>query len=389
MSSTLLDDNEDSVSNLTLQRLAYFALLGLLGIIVYALHFGRTIQFATVAGIGLLSAGASLMTGGLLGFLFGIPQSKSEKTSAQPPSEQKSSSDADTTPVATYQPNTNLEQVSDWLTKIIVGVGLTQIAQIPAKMKQLASYLSPGLGGTDNSQIFAMALLVYFLACGFLIGYLWTRLYLPGAFRMADLEALGKRVGLLQQQQQTDALALTMAERQVNPNTAAPALLVEKVKEAIKNASPSVKVQVFYRAEQLRSQTWRTEKSKMERTIPIFEALIESDPEDNFHRNHGQLGFALKDKINPDWQRAEQELTRAIQIRDKWNQGGWRFYEFNRAICRIRLDPNFTQGKVSDPDRRNLIFSDVRAAVTGDLKAIADQDQTIQDWLKLNNLQLS
>lgn len=80
----------------------------------------------------------------------------------------------------------------------------------------------------------------------------------------------------------------------------------------------------------------------MERTIPIFEALIDSDGGENYHRNHGQLGYALKDKGGMDdarkeWTRAEEELTKAIELRDKEGADGFLMYELNRALCGIKL----------------------------------------------------
>jgi len=37
-----------------------------------------------------------------------------------------------------YMPNTNLEDVSDWLTKIIIGVTLTQLTKIPGYLQSIA-----------------------------------------------------------------------------------------------------------------------------------------------------------------------------------------------------------------------------------------------------------
>jgi hypothetical protein len=38
------------------------------------------------------------------------------------------------------------------------------------------------------------------------------------------------------------------------------------------------------------------------------------------------------------WAEAEEELTKAIEIRDRVGDRGFLLYEFNRAYCRIRLD---------------------------------------------------
>jgi len=51
-----------------------------------------------------------------------------------------------------YQPSTSLEQISDWLTKIIVGLALVDIAKIPGKLDALASYIASGIGGSSIKQ---------------------------------------------------------------------------------------------------------------------------------------------------------------------------------------------------------------------------------------------
>jgi len=65
--------------------------------------------------VGLFLAGASTVAGSLVGFLFGVPQYR------RPDHSSTRNANSTTTP------NTNLEQISDWLTKIIVGVGLELI----------------------------------------------------------------------------------------------------------------------------------------------------------------------------------------------------------------------------------------------------------------------
>jgi hypothetical protein len=76
-----------------------------------------------------------------------------------------------------YVSNTNLEQISDWLTKIIVGLGLTQINKIPGELNALGLQLAPVFGGGEVGWVAALATVLYFLINGFLFGYLWTRIY--------------------------------------------------------------------------------------------------------------------------------------------------------------------------------------------------------------------
>jgi hypothetical protein len=79
--------------------------------------------------------------------------------------------------------NTNLEQISDWLTKIIVGLGLINLEKLPQKFKAIASAAAPTVGG---SRSFAAVIIVAYSVCGFMLGYLLTRLYLARAFVRAE-----------------------------------------------------------------------------------------------------------------------------------------------------------------------------------------------------------
>src|SRR5262249_14495265 len=171
-----------------------------------------------------------------------------------------------------------------------------------------------------------------------------------------------------QEQMQKDAAALSLAYQHLRPTGNAPAVVIDNLKRAIGEASPGVKVQIFYQAERVRADHWQNEKPIMERTIPVFEALVESDPEGRFHRNFGQLGYALKDSQQPRWREAEAALTRAIKIRGTWQEWGWVLYEFNRAVCRINLDEQFVAGRDSAPDVRGRIVEDLRAVFASQVK---------------------
>ena len=113
---------------------------------------------------------------------------------------------------------------------------------------------------------------------------------------------------------------------------------------------------MFYHAKKAREENWQNNKEYMERTIPVFQGLIDSDLEKRFHRNYAQLGYALKDKLCPDYNHAIEHLNTAIAIRDNTrNQAGFGRYEINRAICRIMLDENFKKSVKSNIQTRELI----------------------------------
>lgn len=125
--------------------------------------------------VAWLVAGGAFVAGGLLGFLFGIPRSLAGARDA---------ADA-----GDYSPNTNLEQISDWLTKILVGVGLVQFTILAQHAGELVEFLGPAFGGKELGETFAGATLVVFSISGFLSFYLVTRISLPGAFAHADRAA--------------------------------------------------------------------------------------------------------------------------------------------------------------------------------------------------------
>ena len=80
--------------------------------------------FATMVMI----AGATQMLGSLVGFLFGIPRTLQETREENHPISNNTRK---------YLVNTNLEQISDWLTKILVGVGLTQVTAIKQMLNDI------------------------------------------------------------------------------------------------------------------------------------------------------------------------------------------------------------------------------------------------------------
>jgi hypothetical protein len=393
---------ENSDSERALLALLVAMALGFLGIILYALQSPNSAKFVSFAAIGIMVAGASVLIGSLLGFLFGIPRTLQQDAPVEIARNNAADSAEDDERPANYRANTNLEQISDWLTKILVGVGLTQITVIPGKLHEISNAVASGLDNTDGNRVFAIAVILFFAICGFLFGYLWTRLFLPGAFRQADLSALVNRVEKanqevkqvnrkldeLEKQSELDAKALSLFHRQINPSADVPAVTQEELNETFKAATISVREQIYNQAYPVRADNWLNDKAKMELTIPVFRALAECDG-NKIHGIHGQLGFALKDQTNPDWAQAEAELTKAISLRGLGKENGWLFYEFNRAYCRIMGDEEFKQEQPSKPEAKDKILLDLRAAAASDdLKEIIRSEPNIKKWMSLNKLNM-
>lgn len=156
-------------------------LIGALLIVLY----GLAEWDGTVLVVAAAVAAAALAVGALLGFLFGIPRSLTSETAPIGPPE------GPINPAAPqYRPNTNLEQVSDWFTKILIGVGIAQAREVVEGVRDVADSLKPALGGDDVAHVFGGALVVYFVIAGFLCAYLFTRLRLQRELEDAAANAL-------------------------------------------------------------------------------------------------------------------------------------------------------------------------------------------------------
>lgn len=108
----------------------------------------------------LLWCGVFLMAGALLGFLFGV------SNTAGRPVDSESSSTA----------NANLESISDWITKMLVGIMLINLTRIPGQLHRLSAFVAGGLYETADEP-FVLALIIYFSGIGFLIGSIATHFY--------------------------------------------------------------------------------------------------------------------------------------------------------------------------------------------------------------------
>ncbi len=202
------------------------ALFGLIVIILYSASTpGRSLRYI---GVGVLTAVAAMLSGCLLGFLFGIPKvvstgelrhqktaptevvktetpdttvttstippgtvpSTSIEAAAGAPSQTSQPGATDTASGGNratgspFEPSTNLSEVSDWLTKLLLGAGLVQLTHLGKPLGKLINAVAFGLGRPpavatpDNAaQVMAGSLLVAYFVLGFLDGYVVTTLW--------------------------------------------------------------------------------------------------------------------------------------------------------------------------------------------------------------------
>ena len=373
------------------QALRYLLLAFVIGIIAVMIVASGTQRWlahnvAKSVGTGILFAGGTFAIGMLVGFLFGFPPTPAISapqaagpTPGAPPQGQTVQAGSGTAASL----NTNLHEISDWLTKIIVGAGLVELTKLPPKVADLAWYMAHYTDPTADPppRAVALAILGYFSACGLLFGYVWTRfeflsrLYPPDR----DAEALERVDRWLKQppgpNDDSDLAAMT---------------------DVIKAASAGAQMRILLEAEQYRSTC---NEDANARSLPVFQALVEADPKEAFHRNRGQNALALmarkkKDAegAKADWKRALDLLNDAIRIREQSHEPNWHQYEFARAVCRIHLDEQFNHQQKSVPEVQSLIRADL--GKTGDVsdaqkKMIDPDDPNAKEgvattWGKLN-----
>lgn len=144
------------------------SILGLVGLIGFAAsmpHFGLRLLF-----IGLLLSVATFVSGSFIGTLFGMPRRNNAEDSTN-----------------AYTLNNSLVEIADWLTKIIVGLGLVNLKQLPGELMSIGEFVSHSIGGKGlGVNVFVNSIVVYFGVLGIYIGYNYMRLVLSQKYKKAD-----------------------------------------------------------------------------------------------------------------------------------------------------------------------------------------------------------
>lgn len=145
-------------------------ILGTIWILIYA--FSTPGSHWTYFGVGMAAALAAFLLGCLIGFLFGIPRFVSSGQARL-----GSGSDA-------YAPSSNLAEVSDWLTKLLLGAGLVQLTHLGAPISHLIGTVAAGLtatsatsGPSSAAKVMAGSILIGYVAIGMLDAYVVTTVW--------------------------------------------------------------------------------------------------------------------------------------------------------------------------------------------------------------------
>ncbi len=419
--------NNEEYKNTQPQRLESLVLwilvIGAFVILLYSISCGVLAEsfswkkFGQVLSIELAVAGSALAMGGLLGFLFGIPRSRMRlgTDSEGQPSENLSTTQSN----PRYGDNDSLEQISDWLTKILLGAGLAQISSVSGALNLLSTTIVKSISSDnyDSSGLFGVSVFIVYIVSGFVGGYLWARFSIRTELTRRDQEIgnirkeIRREVDEVQNKieetkKQTDYNSQILSELYEYLEPSAPIIypdqaesIVTRFKESFSNISDSVRLDIFRQLRTIRSENWKNNKRRMAQTICFFEALIESEKKksvlgNNYHRLLAEIGFALKDKEPPDYVEAKKYLKKAIEERDKnmgeidFTERPWlAYYEFNYLYCVFGLkkqdqEPNIKE-KLTIVKEANILQQ-----VISD-KNNRDPIKEMNTWINNNNFDLS
>ncbi|MBM2616436.1 hypothetical protein JIG36_12795 [Actinoplanes sp. LDG1-06] len=119
----------------------------------------------------LILYAAAMAVGAFLGFLYGMPRSRlADLTAGTEASPEQSKA----TLSAKYLTNSNFIKVSDWVTTIIVGLGIANLNEIVPAARRLGSALTEPMGGSQFGAAIGLSVVLVGLISGFVLCYLWT-----------------------------------------------------------------------------------------------------------------------------------------------------------------------------------------------------------------------
>jgi hypothetical protein len=126
--------------------------------------------------IGIILGISAFISSFFTGTLFGMPKRNNNKESD-------------------YSLNNSLVEISDWLTKIIVGLGLVNLKEIPGYLVSLGEYVRASSKYDGQLlNIYSIGIVIYFSFLGLYIGYNYMRLVLSNKYKSADDNMLRKEL---------------------------------------------------------------------------------------------------------------------------------------------------------------------------------------------------
>jgi hypothetical protein len=142
---------------------------------------GEIAQYFAVYTMVAWAAGS---VGFISGFLFALPRSMPDLTApvgiGQYEGSKVTNSARQVRHAQKFRPNNNLEQISDWLTKLLIGAGLVQLGAVGRGLNGIVGFIATASAGNANghpaasARVVAGAVIIFYGVLGFLAGYIST-----------------------------------------------------------------------------------------------------------------------------------------------------------------------------------------------------------------------
>lgn len=267
-----------------------------------------------------------------VGFIFGYPRRTTHSTGGA------AQADPAVETGEVYRENTALGEVSDWMTKILLGVGLVQLTSIGEALDGFGREIAV-VTDEPTAYYVTLASIAFFASSGLLCGYLWTIVRLQSALtERADkrLATMTKRVDAMSRQHEADDVAIKLVDDALSLTVEAPAH--DELVAAIDACSNDAFFKLFYVASACRRDNWASPgeaRRRVQRAAHVLAALAASRHGGDLYQVWGQLGYALKDQSPADLAGAQSALDRAIVLRGPVETNGHPMYEYNRAVVRV------------------------------------------------------
>jgi hypothetical protein len=195
---SILSERDDKPAQVALALCVI--ILGSLAAGVAAFAWGLAVRSGDwsdrIAGgfVALLSCVGAFSVGGMLGLLFGSPTVGSSRTQGSPKADVEPPSPSTAAPPGLgVRPNTSLERIADWLTTMIVGLGLVHLGSLRGHADAMSVWLTRAITANNGSNgTPGMMIALGFAFAGFMLIYLWSLRFLPSELRNS-YEALKAR----------------------------------------------------------------------------------------------------------------------------------------------------------------------------------------------------
>jgi len=246
---------------LTLYMGIFLGMIPIVGFPITIPEMGGKILF-----IGIILGISAFMSFYFMGTLFGMPKRINDKESD-------------------YSLNNSLVEISDWLTKIIVGLGLVNLKQIPDYLLSLGEYVrasSKYEGQLLN--IYSIGIVIYFCFLGLYIGYNYMRLVLSNKYKYADdnmirkeLEKANEKIQEVKEEIQEKEIKIIQSQSLIQEKEQLAQSLITKINEpSISSADFESFVKKINEPNEAKSKNIKSEVDKMidEAKLKLHKGLI-------------------------------------------------------------------------------------------------------------------